>query len=278
MSNAETGKDPQDIAALARTMSRLDILGRRGFGAWVDLIAVGLIVVTPAMIALILLSALLQPSRISSSEVELSTSVFGAIGVVIGLFYFPIMEGRWGRTLGKLITGTIVVDAQGNAPGYSKATVRTFTRLIEVNPLLLGGIPAGIALLCSVDRQRFGDYLAGTYVIPISFLRMPPLAQSEEEEYPSQHRILADYRGDEAWSKFVEAARSRGEGSAALVERLSLQMELDMAQGIAAINPSNALDWIAEPLSLLDGQSIVDVLRKGRNGKMIVRAMLMRVQ
>jgi len=39
------------------------------------------------------------------------------------------------------------------------------TRLVEVNPLLLGGLPAGIAVAMSRRRQRLGDMLAGTYVV-----------------------------------------------------------------------------------------------------------------
>lgn len=38
-------------------------------------------------------------------------------------------------------------------------------RLVEVNPFLLGGIPAGIAVALSTYNQRLGDMLAGTYVV-----------------------------------------------------------------------------------------------------------------
>jgi uncharacterized RDD family membrane protein YckC len=43
--------------------------------------------------------------------------------------------------------------------------VRTLFRLIEVNPILVGGIPAGIAVLMSAHKQRLGDMVASTYVL-----------------------------------------------------------------------------------------------------------------
>jgi uncharacterized RDD family membrane protein YckC len=37
--------------------------------------------------------------------------------------------------------------------------------LVEANPLLLGGLPAGIAILASERNQRLGDLAAGTLVV-----------------------------------------------------------------------------------------------------------------
>jgi uncharacterized RDD family membrane protein YckC len=38
-------------------------------------------------------------------------------------------------------------------------------RLVEVNPLLVGGLPAGIVAVLSPRKQRLGDMLAGTLVV-----------------------------------------------------------------------------------------------------------------
>jgi uncharacterized RDD family membrane protein YckC len=38
-------------------------------------------------------------------------------------------------------------------------------RVIEVNPVLLGALPAGIAIISSDLKQRMGDSLAGTLVV-----------------------------------------------------------------------------------------------------------------
>ncbi|MGH8037469.1 MAG: RDD family protein [Stenotrophomonas sp.] len=79
--------------------------------------------------------------------------------------YFPVMETRYGGSLGKLATGTRVVNIRGERPSWWQAIVRTLLRLIEVNPLLFGAIPAGVVVLLSGTRQRLGDMLAGTYVL-----------------------------------------------------------------------------------------------------------------
>jgi uncharacterized RDD family membrane protein YckC len=44
-------------------------------------------------------------------------------------------------------------------------------RLIEVNPFLVGGLPAGLVLLLTRRRQRLGDLLAGTYVVRLRDLK-----------------------------------------------------------------------------------------------------------
>ena len=36
---------------------------------------------------------------------------------------------------------------------------------VEVNPFLLGGLPAGLVLMVTPRRQRIGDLVAGTYVL-----------------------------------------------------------------------------------------------------------------
>jgi uncharacterized RDD family membrane protein YckC len=36
---------------------------------------------------------------------------------------------------------------------------------LEANPILFGGIPAGIAIISSAKKQRIGDLLAGTVVV-----------------------------------------------------------------------------------------------------------------
>lgn len=85
--------------------------------------------------------------------------------------YYLLLEGIWGRTLGKLITGIIVVDAAGHPPGIWKAILRTLARLFEVNPFVIGGLAAGIVMLNSKTRRRVGDMWAGTYVVRVKDLR-----------------------------------------------------------------------------------------------------------
>jgi uncharacterized RDD family membrane protein YckC len=79
--------------------------------------------------------------------------------------YYVAMETAFGRTVGKFATGIVVIDANGARPGIGAVVIRTLTRIVEVNPVLLGGLPAGIIADRSVCRQRWGDMLADTYVV-----------------------------------------------------------------------------------------------------------------
>jgi uncharacterized RDD family membrane protein YckC len=131
---------------VARTYDT-SIVVRRWLGAYVDLFVV--------------LAIFLIPDLISNDFYRKGLPVWFALAIA----YFPVMETLTGRTLGKYLTGTIVVDAQGKVPSVGQAFIRTILRVVEVNPVLMGGIPAGIAAALSKTRQRLGDMAAGTYVI-----------------------------------------------------------------------------------------------------------------
>jgi uncharacterized RDD family membrane protein YckC len=134
---------------IARRCEIGSLLLRRWLGCWVDLVVLIALIAPPAMLP----SAPFGDAALTA-------------GIVAALLYFPITEGLWGRSLGKLATGMIVVNEAGRPPGLGRALVRTLTRLIEVNPLLFGGLPAGLLVLLTEKRQRLGDLLAGTYVLP----------------------------------------------------------------------------------------------------------------
>ena len=81
------------------------------------------------------------------------------------LAYFLIQEAVWGTTVGKRAFGLCVVRLDGRPAGWRAAAWRTILRILEVNPLLLGAIPGGIAVSRSKRKQRLGDMLAGTVVV-----------------------------------------------------------------------------------------------------------------
>ena|GEM_PF-796192 len=89
--------------------------------------------------------------------------LFFLLLVVVG--YYLLFEGFTGFTVGKLALRIQVVDEQGRAPGFVKSLIRTSSRLLEINPILLGGLPAGIAVLASRRNQRLGDMGANTFVV-----------------------------------------------------------------------------------------------------------------
>lgn len=124
------------------------IIWRRWLGCWIDLIGVAACLLIPD---LVLGNALYQQTI--------------ALWLLLAIAYFVVPEWRWGRSLGKLLTGTIIVNERGGIPGLGQILVRTVFRLFEVNPLIAGGIPAGIAAAVGKRKQRIGDMVANTYVI-----------------------------------------------------------------------------------------------------------------
>ena len=160
---AQAATPAQTVAARANPLSLLVL---RAVGAQIDI--------------LVILMLLILPPSLLGKE-QLSDQVWGYIvlfWLVALILYFVVFEALWGRTLGKLITGTVVIDRNGRAPGFAKALTRTVLRLIEVNPLLIGGLPAGIALLMTTRHQRLGDLLAGTYVVRKKYLNRAAAASS----------------------------------------------------------------------------------------------------
>ena len=81
------------------------------------------------------------------------------------LAYFVLLEALWSRTLGKFFQGLVVRKLDGSRCDWKGAVIRSALRIVEVNPLLLGGLPAGLVIIASERKQRIGDHLAGTLVV-----------------------------------------------------------------------------------------------------------------
>ena len=89
----------------------------------------------------------------------------GTVLCLTYLLYFFVFELVWGRTPGKFFQGLVVRDINGGRCNAKQILLRTVARILEANPILLGGIPAGIAVISSANKQRIGDSLAGTVVV-----------------------------------------------------------------------------------------------------------------
>ena len=89
----------------------------------------------------------------------------GVFFFVIYLAYFVVLEAIWSRTLGKFFQGLVVRKLDGSPCDWTAALIRGGLRVFEVNPLLLGGLPAGLVIIASQRKQRIGDLLAGTVVV-----------------------------------------------------------------------------------------------------------------
>jgi len=135
---------PEQICSTYRPW---EIIVRRWMATWLDLLFLG--------------GTIASLSAVASHQ----PAVVGSASLALLVLYYPVTEGLKGQTLGKLLCGLRVVDAKGGLPGIGKATVRTFLRLFEINPVLMGGMPAAWSVYGSPARQRLGDKSAGTYVL-----------------------------------------------------------------------------------------------------------------
>lgn len=86
-----------------------------------------------------------------------------ALAAYLGYYFVP--EWVFGTTIGKAVFSLRVQQISGEPCTAHQAAVRTLMRLLEVNPFLLGALPAGIAILSTQRKQRLGDLLAGTIVV-----------------------------------------------------------------------------------------------------------------
>jgi uncharacterized RDD family membrane protein YckC len=91
------------------------------------------------------------------------------VGVYLG--YFFLLEGLISRTVGKFATGLTVAQYDGKPCTWRQAAIRTIFRVVEVDPVLLGALPAALAILWSPNRQRWGDRFARTIVVPMQRVR-----------------------------------------------------------------------------------------------------------
>ena len=121
-----------------------DVTGRRVAAILVDLILIGIF--TSAV------GATLGPGGLA-----------GTIGLVISFGYYIYLEGTYGRTIGKMALGLVVVTEEGGDVNYGAAAIRTLLRVIDVLPALY---LVGFVLLVVTDRnQRLGDIAADTVVV-----------------------------------------------------------------------------------------------------------------
>lgn len=91
------------------------------------------------------------------------TSRAGVGWLIFVILYYVLLEGLFGRTVGKAVTGIKVINARtGEAPGLLNALVRTVLRVIDG----IGGYLLGWIIVVLGDRRRrLGDMAAGTLVV-----------------------------------------------------------------------------------------------------------------
>lgn len=133
------------------------VTGRRIVATWVDLFLLGAayrLLASPLDLPVSYSSG----GDFASRVVSLNVVVYC---VLAGLYYL-VLEGLWGRTVGKFLTGIRVVTDTGGRPGFWRIFGRTVLRPLDA----FGGYLLGwLVAICSVRRQRIGDHAAGTLVV-----------------------------------------------------------------------------------------------------------------
>jgi uncharacterized RDD family membrane protein YckC len=85
------------------------------------------------------------------------------IGFIVWFFYFTLLEGHYGQTIGKMALNIKVVkEADGLPIDYGEAAVRTILRIIDG---LFDYLIGAIFIWTSDEKQRLGDRVAHTVVV-----------------------------------------------------------------------------------------------------------------
>ncbi len=95
--------------------------------------------------------------------------LFGAIiliDFIIAFFYFTLLEGHYGQTVGKMaLKMKVVRDADHMPIGYAAAAVRTVLRIVDLIPFIAPYLLGAILIWSSDKKQRLGDHVAHTVVM-----------------------------------------------------------------------------------------------------------------
>jgi uncharacterized RDD family membrane protein YckC len=107
--------------------------------------------------------------RINDDRIWLLTRddllIIGAVSAAFVLLVTVIVQGRFGWTIGKALTGLRTVKADGTRPGFFRALGRTILLPIDAIPSWLIPIVGPVSALVSADNRRLGDFVGGTYVV-----------------------------------------------------------------------------------------------------------------
>jgi uncharacterized RDD family membrane protein YckC len=134
-------------------------VGRRAAAVIVDLV-----VISPALFLVARVfghsTMVVTPTgRTYNYTMDLSGLVFSMLVIVV---YHTVLEGLFGRTVGKLVTGLVVVNDDGSPVDLGPALVRNLLRVVDGFFFYL---VAAIAVWASPTHQRFGDKAAHTMVV-----------------------------------------------------------------------------------------------------------------
>ena len=158
--------DPREVAAEFMQEVPLVYAGfwRRLAAFLVDMVVVILFAGLAAGLTVLLPNVVPQhPSgwmeNVLGGIVILIVLISANVCIAIIMVYFPLLEGRFGQTLGKRLFGLVVRSEDGLPAGYGKAILRRISFYFEILPIDALFIPF------NPKHQRGFDILARTIVV-----------------------------------------------------------------------------------------------------------------
>ena len=134
--------------------SQGDVLGQRIVAVIIDGI-INAVISLPIIFVLVL-------GILGAGGSEQVASLAGYITTPIMLVYYIVLEGLYGKTLGKMAMSIMVVKENGSECGWDGSLIRNVLRPVDA---LFGYLVGLITILASTDSQRVGDHAASTMVV-----------------------------------------------------------------------------------------------------------------
>lgn len=91
--------------------------------------------------------------------------VGSVISALVVLFYFTLLLGAYGQTVGMVAMKIKVVKEDGSKISYVDALVRSLLLIIDAIPFIIPFLLGAILIWSSDKKQRVGDHAAHTVVV-----------------------------------------------------------------------------------------------------------------
>lgn len=88
------------------------------------------------------------------------------LNLLIDFLYFIVLEAQFGATAGKMAMGIRVVRTDGSKLTWGASIARNLFRAVDGFPYFIPYLLGAIVMWSSSDKQRLGDMVAGTIVVP----------------------------------------------------------------------------------------------------------------
>jgi hypothetical protein len=102
---------------------------------------------------------------------------------LINSVFYVVLQGLTGGSVGKLILGLRVVDADGQLAGMRRSFLRTFLWVVDA---ITCGLPivGGALMVSKPGHQRYGDRVAGTFVVRKESVGVPVVIPEPQAPVP----------------------------------------------------------------------------------------------